>query len=507
MPTLTNLPGVESPPLPGGWILAPLPLVATINPRGFDSPPRDDEEVSFIPMPAIEEGSGHLDLSERRPWSSVNRGYTRFQDGDVIFAKITPCMENGKIAVAHGLVGGRAAGTTELHVFRPRGGISPDYIRYFLIQDNIRKLARARMTGTAGQRRVPTQVLEELEIPLAPLHEQPRIVEAIEANFARLDAGVAALGRCKSGLSRYRELLLYTACHGKLVPTEAEVARSEGREFESADKLVTRLQEDRMSIRNSLGAKHDIVDSERLGMPREPLPEGWGWFPWVKLAGRVTVGYVGPISDEHQNEGVPLIRSQNIRAGHFDPEGMSHVSRAFHDSNQKSAARGGDLCVVRSGNVGTTCALPEELGEVNCSDLVIIQRPVAVLPRYGAYVMNSIARTRIVAGKVGIGLSHYNTKSVASLPVPVPPLSEQQRIVFEVERKLSIADEVAAEVDAKLLHATLVRQSALRCAFMGVLTPQDPSDEPASVLLERIKRERDKQPPSSNRRKKTVIAT
>jgi type I restriction enzyme S subunit len=98
------------------WRKVRLTEVTDLNPRRFTDPATDETFVSFVPMKAVEEESGRLDPSETRSWATVKKGYTPFQDNDVLFAKITPCMENGKYAVARGLHGGRAAGSTEFHV-------------------------------------------------------------------------------------------------------------------------------------------------------------------------------------------------------------------------------------------------------------------------------------------------------------------------------------------------------------------------------------------------------
>ncbi len=129
--------------LPPGWVLAELSAIAVLNPRTFDNPPADEEEVSFVPMAAVEAESGRLDASTTKPWRAVNKGYTRFQEGDVLFANITPCMENGKFALATGLVGGRAAGSTEFHVLRPLQGVNPKLLLFFLLRDCSREDERS----------------------------------------------------------------------------------------------------------------------------------------------------------------------------------------------------------------------------------------------------------------------------------------------------------------------------------------------------------------------------
>ena len=181
---------------------------------------------------------------------------------------------------------------------------------------------------------------------------------------------------------------------------------------------------------------------------------------------RVTVGHVGPMKHEYVSKGVPFLRSQNVRENKFNPEGLLYIRPEFHAKLSKSIIRAGDLAVVRSGSVGVTCVIPETLGEANCADLVLIQRPLGLSPHFGAYYMNSIAKRRIEAGKVGVALTHFNTKSVASMPLPVPPYAEQQEIVGEVERRLSVVEALDAEVTANLHRAERLRQSILQTGFI-----------------------------------------
>jgi type I restriction enzyme S subunit len=206
-------------------------------------------------------------------------------------------------------------------------------------------------------------------------------------------------------------------------------------------------------------------DTSNLG----PLPIGWTWATFEQIAERVTVGFVGSMKHEYVENGVPFLRGQNVRENRFDPEGLLHVSPEFHQKLSKSALRPGDLAVVRSGSVGVTCVIPDSLPDANCSDLVLVQRPLGFVPQYGAYYMNSLAKRHVATGKVGVALIHFNTKSVAALAIPLPPLAEQTRIVAEVERRLSVVEALEVVVSANLQRATRLRQSILHKAFTGEL--------------------------------------
>ncbi len=154
--------------------------IAEVNP-GLSRDLALQDLCSFVPMEAIDETLGEIATANTVPAAEVARGYTPFQQGDVLFAKITPCMENGKCAVAQNLANGVGFGSTEFHVIRPRDAAIADWIYYFLRQQSVRDSLERRMTGSAGQRRVPSRAVEELEILLPPLAEQRRIAAILRA--------------------------------------------------------------------------------------------------------------------------------------------------------------------------------------------------------------------------------------------------------------------------------------------------------------------------------------
>src|SRR5256885_705591 len=133
--------------LPQGWVIASLNEIAEINPRhpkGLD----DAMLVTFVTMAGLSESNPEFEVTEDRPLGDVRKGFTHFGEGDVLFAKITPCMENGKGAVARGLQNRLGCGTTELHIVRPLGDISPEYVYRFLAQNLVRRAAKENFTGT-----------------------------------------------------------------------------------------------------------------------------------------------------------------------------------------------------------------------------------------------------------------------------------------------------------------------------------------------------------------------
>lgn len=317
--------------LPPGWAYTTIGAISQINPRNPQLRDLSDNlTVTFVPMAAVNAEHGTIETPEEFPLRDVRKGYTPFSDGDVIFAKITPCMENGKAALAINLKNGLGFGSTEFHVLSPAQDILPQWLFYFVRQIRFREDAKARFTGTAGQLRVPVSFLETYPIPLAPLNEQRRIVESIDAQFTRLDAGIDALKRLQANLKRYKASVLKSACEGKLVPQDPN--------DEPASALLARILKERrekweteqIKKYEALGKNPPKDWREKYPEPVGPntgdlveLPEGWVWASIEQLSAHeprsITDGPFGSnLKTEHYREqGVRVIRLQNIGDGIF----------------------------------------------------------------------------------------------------------------------------------------------------------------------------------------------
>src|SRR5690554_1445152 len=170
--------------LPEGWEWIRLTHIAEINPHNEAS---DDLQVSFVPMALISTSHRGEHEQETREWREVKQGFTHFANGDVAIAKITPCFENSKAAVFSNLKNGISAGTTELHVARPLGGLSPLYLLLCFKSPRYLLEGESKMTGSAGQKRLPKSYFEGTPLPLPPLAEQHRIVAKVDELFALCD--------------------------------------------------------------------------------------------------------------------------------------------------------------------------------------------------------------------------------------------------------------------------------------------------------------------------------
>jgi type I restriction enzyme S subunit len=172
--------------LPEGWRWVRLGEVCSINPRRPRIKREPHTPTTFVPMSAVDDETGTIVAAEEPPFEQVRKGYTYFEENDVLFAKITPCMENGKAAIARGLLDGVGFGSTEFHVLRPSELVVSEWIWLFVRQERFRQDARKAFRGGVGQQRVPQEFLEQYLVPLPPLSEQRRIVARIEELMARV---------------------------------------------------------------------------------------------------------------------------------------------------------------------------------------------------------------------------------------------------------------------------------------------------------------------------------
>lgn len=210
------------------WPQTRIRYVADLNP-----PIRPDllanleAELSFLPMEAIGE-DGSLNLDRTRPIGEVRNGYTYFEDGDVAFAKVTPCFENGKGALMRQLAGGAGFGTTELTVLRPKPGSNARFLNYVFHSERFRQLGMGAMTGAGGLKRVPDDFTRNFSTVWPTPPEQERIANFLDAQTARIDALIAEKGLLLERLREYHRSLVWSlATKGLSTESQLVSARSE----------------------------------------------------------------------------------------------------------------------------------------------------------------------------------------------------------------------------------------------------------------------------------------
>ena len=494
---------MDSPP---GWSNAPLSEICAINPRVDKNSIDADSLVSFVPMPAVEAETGKIDVSQTRAFRSVRQGYTPFRKGDVLFAKITPCMENGKMGVVPHLVSEYGFGSTEFHVLRPAEGIDPRFLYHAVSNRAFRHHAEHNMTGAVGQKRVPASILEDHEIWLPPTAEQRRIVERLEALFAEIDRGVESLRAAKSTLDLYRQSLLKSAFEGRLT---ADWRAQNPDKLESPDALLARIRREREARhqaalddwQRAVAEWKDSGENGRkpgkpnpsAGFDLHPTPEDSPW-PTVHVRALLDEPLINGRSAKERDGGFPVLRLTALRSGKIDLRESKEGDWTRNDA-EPFIVRRGDVFVSRGNGsrklVGVGGRVLDEPMPVAFPDTMIRVRldTTAVRPAYFVLAWNSwTVRQQIEsAARTTAGIYKINQRQIGGFSLPLPSLAEQAQIVRILDARLETAESLEAEIDANLARADALRQSILKQAFSGKLVAQDPDDEPAAVLLKRIK--------------------
>ena len=419
-----------------------------------------------------------------------SRARQKVRSGNVLFSTVRTYLKN--IAMVPPEFDGEIA-STGFCVLNPADETDHRFIFYCVLNDEFVSKLNPLQRGTSYPAVRDGDVLSQ-EILLPPLPEQRRIVAEIEKHFTRLDASIDGLKRVQANLKRYRASVLKSACEGKLVPTEAELARSEGLDYEPADRLLARILTERRAQWESQEKRRskfkEPTPPDTTDLP--DLPEGWVWATSDQLSiiasGQTPKGIVDIA--EVSTRGTPWYRVSDMNTPGNDIS-MVVASSLISDSDVTRfrlhmrppgtivfPKRGGAIATNKKRRLLVPAAY-----DLNTMGMI----PAEGVGDYLWWWFQTIDLSTLADGS---NVPQINHDDIKPLVVPLPPLAEQRRIVSEVERRLSVIQQAEAAVEASLLRAERLRQSILKQAFSGKLVPQDPTDEPASVLLERIRAER-----------------
>ncbi|MCB9700234.1 MAG: restriction endonuclease subunit S [Alphaproteobacteria bacterium] len=309
---------------------------------------------------------------------------------------------------------------------------------------------------------------------MPPRHIQDQTVSAIETHYSRLDAAVASLTRAKANVKRARASVLKAAVEGRLVPTEAALARAEGRDYEPAAVRVARVEQPPRPNRYKTRST-DVVPGHAalsVGDTQAALPEGWTRAPMVEVA-RMESGHTPSRSHPEWWDGdVPWIGIADAR---------EHHGGVIHDTEQHTNADGlansaarllpaGTVCISRTASVGYVVVMGRPMA--TSQDFVDWICTDALDPHWVRVVFLADRDALLRFGKGSVHKTIYFPE-LLSLHIAIPPLAEQHRIVAEVDRRLSVLDALDATLDANLARCDRLRQAVLKHAFEGRLVPAE----------------------------------
>lgn len=377
------------------------------------------------------------------------------EDGANLLSRSTPIafLAKGKFWV-----------NNHAHILATYGDIPLQYVALYINSISLVQW----VTGTA-QPKLNQARMKTIPVPLAPLQEQKRIVGKVEELFSFLDAGVASLHAVQVQLKRYRQAVLKAAFEGKLT------------------------EQWRQSHRNILDIKKEFLESAPDEKDNSRIPNEWG-FVSLSMIAQVSVGYVGPISKYYTkpDKGIPMLSTANISdKGIVGLNELNYVNQEFVDRICSKKIFPGDIIIARHGDSGNATQVPKSIKEAFCLNAVIIRPSAIILSRYLELIFwFKGTKERLSIKKSGSVQSIIGTTALKQFKIPVPPVQEQKMIIEAIESYLSIINAAENAIEESCKNSASLRQSILKAAFMGKLVPQDPNEEPAEKLLERITPER-----------------
>jgi len=421
--------------IPEHWEVKRLRFVAEINPSKIEVAQLDRRmEVSFLPMESIGE-DGALQLDRARPIGEVESGYTYFCEGDVAIAKITPCFENGKGAIMHGLLGGIGFGTTELIVFRPKKEkTTSEYLNRVLQSSPFRKLGESEMYGAGGQKRIPDVFVRNFSIAFPPLKEQISIASFLYQETSRIDTLISEKERLISLLQEYRQALISHA--------------------------VTKGLDPNVKMKDS--------GVEWLG----EIPEGWEVKRLKNLAEKIGSGKT-PLggSEIYVSDGVLFLRSQNIYDNGLRLDDAVFISPEVDNSMENTRIHSGDILMnITGASIGRTCLVPKNFMPANVNQHVCIIRLLkSAQQAFVALVMKShLIKSQIDLAQTGAAREGLNFDQVGNLVLAIPhEIVECKAIASFLDQETSRIDTLISEARKFIDLLKEYRSSLITAAVTG----------------------------------------
>jgi type I restriction enzyme S subunit len=467
--------------LPAGWVSA---SIGEICSQGEQRIPEADEQFTYIDIASVDRGRKTvMEPQLLRGSEAPSRARKVVATGDVIVSMTRPNLN----AIA--LIGQRhdsAIASTGFDVLRPIE-VDPRWIFAAVKSTHFVKAMSAKVQG-ALYPAIKADDIRKHEIPLPPLAEQKRIAQKLDALLAQVDTLKARIDAIPALLKRFRESALSAAVSGRIT--------------QSREKSRPPAEPRRLNDRAQPASAEEI--SQAIEVTGEPFPDQWTVYALEQIVdGERGIPYGIVQTGDPVVEGVPTVRCGDVRHLRIDTTALKIVARDIEKNYARTRLKGGEVLLAIRGSVGNTAVAPKSLA--NCN----ISREVAMIPciddvdsTFVALVLQSKRGQQLLAGKTrGVAQKGINLADVRRLLIALPSRSAQSEIVRRVEQFFAYADQLEAKVAAAQQRIDALTQSLLAKAFRGELVPQDPTDEPASVLLGRIRAQRAATPKPKRGRK------
>jgi type I restriction enzyme S subunit len=415
--------------VPKHWILTPLKHLALLNPRksGYDG---DMEQLcSFVPMEKLKNGVVQLD--EERPIKEVIGGYTYFEDGDVLQAKVTPCFENKNVAIAKGLINGIGFGSSEINVLRPYNGFNAEYLYYRVQEDSYMDFCTSSMIGAGGLKRVPTDVINNFVVATPEFFEQTQIAKFLDYETARIDALIEEQQRLIKLLKEKRQAVISHAVTKGLDPT-----------VPMKDSGVEWLGE----------------------VPAHWVVGGLKWFWSVTDCKHVTAEFV--------DCGIPLASIREVQNRYVALVDAKQTTEVFYrqliEAGRKPAA--GDLIFSRNATVGEVAQVadwhpPFAMGQ----DVCLLKKQFDWLSSdyLQAVLRSPVVMVQLDTLMIGSTFKRVNVEDIRGLTVPMPPQDEQKLIAEYLSRETGVFDSLLSEAQTTVVLLQERRSALISAAVTG----------------------------------------
>ena len=427
--------------IPENWCWVRMRDLYVINPKNSAS---DDLQASFVPMERIAPGMVSDFTYEVQPWGKAKKGHTQFADGDVAFAKISPCFENRKSMMVNGLENGIGAGTTELIILR-QPLVDQAYTFWIVSDDRFIQGGNQTYSGTVGQQRISMDYVRDYPVPLAPLAEQKRIVDTIVDLFADLDKVAENAQKIVDTYEHRRAAILADAFVGNLT----EQWRNENNIGYSSWTISV------------IG---DIAD--------------------VKGGKRVPKG----MSLTSENTGHPYIKAGNLKCGTVIDDGIMFVPDDVLQFIKNYTVSAGDVYITNVGAcIGDCGVIPLKYDGANLTENAVKMTNLKCNGRFLAYFLaTNQVQGNIKALIASATLGKLSIANIKTIEVNLPTLDEQQEIVRILDELLGNEQRIKEAAEEMLDKIAMMKKSILADAFRGKLGTNDPADEPATELLRQI---------------------